>query len=159
MGAVQHWFASKDDMLQFAMTHLHTRVLTRLQARLAELDHPSLRDLLRAGALAQLPLDEASRQEAIVNVAFVSSAMTAPEYAEKLRLGYRRMLDTSSALLRDAIAAGEANAAIDLDHEASAFYLLVQGMVGPLLVGALTSDQAVGIIDHQLDRLLAVPPR
>jgi TetR/AcrR family transcriptional repressor of bet genes len=154
MGAVQHWFASKDEMLRFAMDHLHARVLARLQARLADLGpSPSRRAAIRAGALAQLPLDEPSRQETAVTIAFVGTAAVDPEYAEKLRLGYGRMLAVSRSLVRDAVAAGDTVPGLDADHEATVFYLLVQGMVGPLLVGALSPDEAVATLDAQLDRL------
>ncbi len=158
MGAVQHWFTTRDDMLRFAMEHLHTRVLARMQARLAELGPlPSRRDTIRAGALAQLPLDAPSREETAVNIAFVSLAAVDPEYGEKLRLGYSRMLASSRSLLRDAAAAGELAPDLDPEHiddAATAFYLMVQGLIGPLLVGALTADEATALIDRELTVLV-----
>lgn len=158
MGAVQHWFATRDDMLRFAMEHLQARVLARMQARLAELGpSPSRRDTIRAGALAQLPLDAPSREETAVNIAFVSLAAVDPEYNEKLRLGYVRMLASSRSLLRDAAAAGELAPGLDAahtDNAATAFYLMVQGLIGPLLVGALTADEATAVIDRELTILV-----
>ena len=155
MGAVQHWFTTRDDMLRFAMEHLHARVLAGMRARLAELGpSPTRRETIRAGVLAQLPLDGRSREETAVNIAFVSLAAVDPEYARKLRLGYERILAASRSLLHDAAAAGETAPGLDPDHAATTFYLMVQGLIGPLLVGALTPDDAIAVIDRELARLL-----
>ena len=126
-----------------------------MQARLAELGRfPYRRDTIRAGALAQLPLDAPSREETAVNIAFVSLAAVDQEYSEKLRLGYSRMLASSRSLLRTAAAAGEL--APDLDPTKSTMQpLMVQGLTGPLLVGALTPADATTVIDRQLTELFS----
>jgi hypothetical protein len=38
-------------------------------------------------------------------------------------------------------------------REATALYFLIQGLIGPVLIGQLTPDQAVDLLDHQLDRI------
>lgn len=153
MGQVQHWFRSKDAMLLFALGHLRDRVNARLAARIAELPDPAPRAVVRAGVLELLPLSRESRQEACVNVAFVGRATVEETYADLLRTGYRRLLEVSAAQLRAAQARGGVRDGVDAERDSAAFYCLSQGLVGPLLVGAMSAEAAVGLIDDALDRL------
>jgi AcrR family transcriptional regulator len=155
MGAVQHYFTSKDEMLRFALDHLRTRVLGRLQERLSRLNRPTRRDLVEAGLEVMLPLDEASRQETCVNVAFVELATVDASYAALLREGYRHLVEMSKAQLRAAAAAGELASGTDPDDEAMAVFFLAQGLIAPLLVGLFTPEQARRLLRAQLDRLFA----
>ena len=155
MGAVQHYFTSKDEMLRFALDHLRTRVLSRLQGRLSRLDRPSRRHLVEAALEVMLPLDEPSRQEACVNVAFVELATVDPAYGALLREGYRHLVEMSKAHLRGAAADGELAAGTDPDEEAVAVYFLAQGLIAPLLVGLFTPDEARGILRTRLDQVFA----
>jgi TetR/AcrR family transcriptional repressor of bet genes len=157
MGAVQHYFASKDEMLRFALDHLHARVLNRLQAEVGQLQDPGRRELIEAGLSVMLPLTEEGRQEAAVNVGFVGKAMTDEGYATLLRSGYERLLTVSRLQLRQAREAGELGPGIDPDHEAVALYLLSQGLVAPVVVGLLTTDQARAILARELDRIFDAP--
>jgi AcrR family transcriptional regulator len=157
MGAVQHYFASKDEMLRFALDHLHARVLSRLQAEVGRLQDPGRRELIETGLSVMLPLTEEGRQEAAVNVGFVSKAMTDEGYATLLRSGYERLLTVSRLQLRQAQDAGELGPGIDPDHEAVALYLLSQGLVAPVLVGLLSPDQARAILARELDRIFPAP--
>src|SRR4051812_49495263 len=110
MGAVQHWFTTKDEMLRFALDHMRTRVLGRLQDRLGRLANPSRRELVQAALEVMLPLDEPGRQEACVNDAFVALATTDAEYADTLQLRHQRLGDGSTAQLPGAPAARRAAA-------------------------------------------------
>jgi AcrR family transcriptional regulator len=153
MGAVQHYFASKDDMLLFALNQMRGRVMDRLQAAVGRLVEPTRREIIRLGACAMLPVDEPGRQEACVNVAFFAAATVTPAYADLLREGYGRILAVTQAELRAAADAGELAEGVDADREATALYFLAQGMVGPILIGLFTPDDALALIDHHLDRI------
>jgi AcrR family transcriptional regulator len=155
MGAVQHYFTSKDEMLRFALDHLRARVLSRLQERLARLNRPTRRDLVEAALEVMLPLDEASRQEACVNVAFVELATVDGSYATLLREGYRHLVEISKAQLRGAAAAGELAPSIEADEEAVTVYFLAQGLIAPLLVGLFTPEDARRLLRARLDRVFA----
>ena len=154
MGQVQHYFTTKTDMLMFALSHMRDRVLARLERRLAALPAPvSQRDQVRAAISVMLPLDEPGRQEAAVNVAFFSAATATPGYAGLLRDGYARQVASSTAQLTAAAADGLLADGIDPAREAAALYYLIQGLIGPLLIGQLTPDQALDLVDHQLARI------
>jgi AcrR family transcriptional regulator len=153
MGRVQHYFSSKHQMLLFALAHMRERVLARLQTDLARLTDPTRRDRIRAALRALLPVDEPSRQEACVNIAFFSAATVNPPYADLLREGYARLLDVSRAQLREAHEAGELAAGIDVDDEAAVLFFAVQGLIGPVLIDLMTADQALELLDRRLDRI------
>jgi AcrR family transcriptional regulator len=153
MGAVQHYFRSKDAMLRFALDHMRARVLARLQAAVAALPEPTRRETIRAAMRVMLPVDEPGRQEACVNVAFFSLATVTPEYAELLREGYGRILAFTVAGFQAAEAAGELAPGVDPERDATALYLLLQGLVGPVLVHLFTPEQALAIAGERLDAL------
>lgn len=153
MGLVQHYFASKQEMLLFALAHMRARVLVRLQAALARLHEPTRRETILEALRVMLPVDEPGRQEACVNIAFFSAATVTPAYADQLREGYARILEVSRAQLRDAADAGELASGVDAGPEADALYFLTQGLVGPILIGLYTPAEAVELLDHQLDRI------
>lgn len=153
MGAVQHYFASKDEMLLFALNHMRTRVLERLRSAVEALPEASRRDTIRAGARVMLPVDEPGREEACVNLAFFARATVTPAYADLLRDGYARILATTRASLHAAAADGELTPGADPDRDATTLYFLVQGLVGPVLLGLVGAEDALALVDRHLDRL------
>lgn len=153
MGSVQHYFSSKAEMLLFALDHMRARVTVRMVAELAELEDPSRRDRMLAGMRAMLPVTEQGRQEAAVNIAYFSIATVNPQYSDLLREGYARLLAFSQASLREASELGELKPGIDPDQEAAAAFFATQGLIGPVLLGVVTAQQALAILDHQLDRI------
>ncbi len=155
MGAVQHYFACKEEMLLFALGHMRDRALARMQAELAATGQPTARETIRAAARAMLPLGEEGRQEAIVAGAFYSVATVNPVYAGPLRDGYQRLLTVSRQSLAAAAQAGELAEGIDTDREAAMLFFLIQGLVGPVLIGILSPADALGLLDYQLDRIFA----
>ncbi len=149
-GAVQHYFSSKDQMLLFALGYMRERVLARLdRADVAG----SPRDQTRAAIRAMLPVDEPSRQEALVNNAFFALATVKPDFADLLREGYQRLERVSVERLRQAKAQAAVRRGIDVEQEAATLFYLGQGLIGPLLIGALTDDEAMALLDHHLDRI------
>lgn len=153
MGAVQHYFPSKTDMLLFALGHMRVRVMRRLQSAIAELAEPTRRDVIRAGIRALLPVDEPGRQEAVVNIAFFSAATVASPYAAVLRDGYERLLAATVALLGSARQAGELRRGVDVEAEAAELFFLIQGLTGPILIGVCTPDEGLALLDRHLDRI------
>jgi AcrR family transcriptional regulator len=151
VGAVQHYFRTKDEMLLFALSHMRARVLDRLHAGLGE--RPSRRDRIRAALRVMLPVDEPGRQEAAVNIAFFSAATVNPAYAAQLREGYGRILAATRDDLRAAAEAGETVPDLDPEATATELYFLSQGLVGPVLIGLFGADEALALLDRRLERV------
>jgi|HubBroStandDraft_1064217.scaffolds.fasta_scaffold07157_6 AcrR family transcriptional regulator len=153
MGSVQHYFRSKEEMLQFALGHMRDRALARLQRELAQLAEPSARQRVRAAASVMLPVGEQGRQEAVVAGAFYAVATVQPAQADLLREGYGRLLAVSRRALRAAGRDGELADGIDPDSEGAMLFFMIQGLIGPILIGLLSPAEALALVDHQLDRI------
>ncbi len=153
MGAVQHYFKTKDDMLLFALGYMRERVLPRLQSALDKLPDPTTRERTRAAITLMLPLDKQSTQEATVNIAFFANSFGNKETQAKLREGYRALYEASRQSLKDAAESGELRSIEDVDQAAAELFYLVQGLIGPTLIGAMSKKEAVTVVDNKLDAL------
>lgn len=153
MGSVQHYFKTKDDMLLFALSYMRERILPRLQRKLDGLKNPTIRDKTRAAIMIMLPLDKESTQEATVNIAFFANSFGNKGTQAKLRGGYRTLYESARQNLRTAQASGELRSVDDVDKEAADLFFMVQGIIGPTLIGAMSKHEAVALVDYKLDQL------
>ena len=48
---------------------------------------------------------------------------------------------------------GQLAGGIDADQEAAMLFFMIQGLIGPILIGILTPGDALALVDHQLDRI------
>lgn len=156
MGRVQHYFATKDEMLLFAFRTVGERVQRRIGAAAAAVEQPpTVRALLRTMLLEMLPLGAQSRFEAPVWVATLGKAVVAPEVAAPLREDAHRFTDFVAAQI--AAARGDDDDGDDratARRDAQALLALVDGLMVHLLVGQLDEETATAVLDHQLDRVL-----
>ena len=91
MGAVQHYFASKDEMLSYALEHwlalsVHQRFTQRIRDRAGSASPvPEPVKVLYAMAAEYLPHDEESRADVRVALAFIERAAAQPDLARAMR--------------------------------------------------------------------------
>ncbi len=150
IGAVQHYFPSKDDMLIAAFEE----VVRRVRARLTSVAHStSVRRNLSAVLRQLIPLDEARTEEARIYVAFAVRAMHAPALAAI----HQAVLDEVREALTGAIMSTG-------DHDRASAGLAAQALVAAtdgLALHAvstadwLTKSRATKVIDFLVD--LVVP--
>jgi AcrR family transcriptional regulator len=148
-GMVQHYFRTKDEMMAFALDV----VRDRNQARVTEVtgrlgDDPPARLLLRALIAALLPLDDDSRDDGRVALAFLAYTTVRPEIAEPLRAETKLMTSFLAGLIP---APGGEPAAAGL-------LALMEGLGVYLLGGQYTAEEALGALDAHLDLLFAGDP-
>ena len=103
----------------------------------------------------RLSLAKQSRQEAVVNIGFFSVAPASRQYRRMLSSGYSELSAIVRQILATAQAHGELVAAIDVAGESAALLYATQGLIGPVLIGVMPTEQAFTVLDHQLDRLFA----
>ena len=103
----------------------------------------------------RLSLAKQSRQEAVVNIAFFSVAPASRQYRRMLSSGYSELSAIVRQILATAEAHGELVAAIDVAGESAALLYATQGLLGPVLIVVMPPEQALTVLDHQLDRLFA----
>lgn len=145
MGRVQHYFATKDEMLLFAFRLISDRVAGRLGAVYS--DDP--RTFLRSMFVEMLPLSQEARAEARVLAAFLAQAVVEPRLAEPLRSGGQEMIAFVASQIRAVRPDGDA------ERDAMVLLAFVDGLMLQVLIGQAPVEAAVELVDHQLDRVFA----
>jgi AcrR family transcriptional regulator len=143
MGRVQHYFATKDDLLMFAFELISGRVAARFGAISA--DDPARH--LRAILLELLPLNAAARAEAPVLAAFLAQAVVEPRLGEPLRQGNAEMVAWLAGMITAVRPGG------DPERDAMALLAFVDGLMLQVLIGQVSPEAAEDLVDHQLARV------
>ncbi|MEV0614225.1 TetR/AcrR family transcriptional regulator [Nonomuraea sp. NPDC050404] len=149
MGAVQYYFATKDDMLRAALEQLNVRNSLRVAAD----DEGDPLRLLRMAILELLPLDETRRFEARIGLAFLARAVVSDELAELFRAGLPLVLEFYADQIRAAQATGQLAAELDADKEADVLFGFAHWLAHATLLGHYSPQAAVTLVDHHLARL------
>jgi AcrR family transcriptional regulator len=143
-GMVQHYFATKDEMMAFAMAVVRDRSEARITAALARLGAaPPPRLLVRTFLGALLPLDEQSGDDARVALAFLAYTAVRPAAATGLREETGQLVSFIAGLLP----------VPDATEAAGGLLALMEGLGVYLLGRQYTAAQALAVLDAQLDRL------
>jgi AcrR family transcriptional regulator len=147
MGAVQHYFATKEEMIAYALAHwlglsVHERFSARVRDRLGGRTDPG--SLLRAVAAEYLPHDEASRFDARVAVAFLARGAVDDSLHEPLGRAVAGFTGTLAALL------GQCP---DPPFEARRLAGLLDGLRYALLLGSLTPGEAAAVVERHLGQI------
>jgi TetR/AcrR family transcriptional regulator, transcriptional repressor of bet genes len=166
MGAVQHYFATKDEMLLYALQHwltldVHQRFMSRIRQRLAA--RPTrdgaagdtataaadARAVLSAVVAEYLPHDERSRADAKVALAFISRAAEDPTVAEALRPAYTGFVEALRAIITGTGTSTDGTAV------AERFAAFIEGLRLQVLTGAVSYDDALALARQQVVQLLS----
>ncbi|RMI39414.1 TetR/AcrR family transcriptional regulator [Streptomyces triticirhizae] len=129
LGAVQRYFASKDELLRFAFDVAVAGFRARLDAIGADRPAPTLAEALRQALLAFLPTDEESLAEARIWVAFCAEAAVRPEFARAIEELDAEARDRLGAALAAARAAGHLPASRDPAATAELFLVIIDGLL------------------------------
>ncbi len=145
VGRLSHYFASKDDLLEYAMTHIGGVMQQRFDRRLA-----GLRGLtaLRAILGEVMPTRKRSREEWIFWIAFWGRATRNHKLADAQRrrhAGFRRALERCLAQARED---GEIPKRTNLAGEAAGIAALAWG------IGVLATFEARSLSRADIDREL-----
>lgn len=149
-GLVQHWFRTKDQMLQFALDTVSEQVEARLGQHMDEIEHGTPRQAVRALLIELLPLDEERRLETHVAVAFGARAAVSPEIARSVRDGMDQMRGFIADRIRAAVGTRTATSP---ERAALALTALVDGLAAHTLAEQCSPEEAEAAFDDQLDRL------
>ena len=154
MGAVQHYFRSKDEMLAFAMEYQAQRRERRIAEKLTGADRPpTVREIIRTSMLEVLPTDEQSRAEWLTGIAFFIRAMTEPRIAAVVAEGGPKLVQFFAEQLDRARRDGELAPGADPHHEAAILWSLVDSQATEIILGGRTPAEAVATVGYYLDRL------
>ncbi|WP_234582289.1 TetR/AcrR family transcriptional regulator [Micromonospora sp. MH99] len=146
-GMVQHYFRTKDEMMAFALSVVRERSQVRVADAVAGLgENPSPRLLLRTMIAALLPLDEHTRDDGRVALAFLAYTAVRPSAAASLREDTAQL----AAFIASVLPSNDAAAAAGL-------LALMEGLGVYLLGGQYTAEQALDALDAHLDLLFGAP--
>jgi AcrR family transcriptional regulator len=141
-GMVQHYFATRDEMMAFAMAVVRDRSQVRVTEAIARLGAaPPARLVVRTFITAVLPLDEQSAEDARVALAFLAYAAVRPGAA--LREDTTELLSFIAGRLPTP----------DATTDAGGLLALMEGLGLYLVGGQYSAEQALAVLDAHLDRL------
>jgi AcrR family transcriptional regulator len=144
-GMVQHYFRTKDEMMAFAMSVVRERGQKRIEAALAELEpDPAPQTFLRAMMAALLPLDDATREDGRVALAFLAYRAVRPETEPSLREDTAQLVEFIAGML-------------PVPAAATGVLALMEGLGLYLLGGQYSREQALGALDTHLDLVFGRP--
>jgi TetR/AcrR family transcriptional regulator, transcriptional repressor of bet genes len=151
MGAVQHYFTAKDEMLRFALAYGNTLLAERGTRLAAERQPATPRETSRMFCTLLLPLDEDSRAAAQLWAGLVSRACVDEPTRKLAAVAYSNLTDFVVRQLREALP--------DADTAQAARHLVsvIDGLRWPLLFGVYTEQQAMDILDAQFELTFPCP--
>jgi AcrR family transcriptional regulator len=143
-GMVQHYFSSRDEMMSFALAVVRERSQRKVTEALAGLGaDPPPRLMLRTMIEALLPLDDESRDNGRVALAFLAYTAVRPAAAAELHDDTAQMVDFVAGLLKVPDPVGAA----------ASLLALMEGLGIYLLGGQYTAQRALQALDAHLDLL------
>jgi TetR/AcrR family transcriptional repressor of bet genes len=155
---VQYYFPTKADLFEGAMSVLGEVLVGRGMAlQAAAGPDASPETMIRAALTGSQPIDEESRQSTVLFFLFLVAAITETEEELRLIEGQRFIHGFFVGWIRDAQARGEADPALDPEHEARLILFANTGLIMAALVGLHTIDDAIAAMDYHLRRVFTRP--
>jgi AcrR family transcriptional regulator len=157
LGQLQHYFASKDELLTFAYDLVTERIATRVSQRDDPHpdEEPEPRDVVRDALVEMLPLDEQRTLDAHVWFAFLAKAAVAPEVAAQLRKTHADLEDLIVDQLRRGQHRGVVPVHLDPIREARTLLATLDGLTAHVLIGHHSPADAEHAFDNHLDDLFS----
>ncbi|TWS22410.1 TetR family transcriptional regulator [Tsukamurella sputi] len=153
---LQYYFGTRDQVLLGALEILNADAEARAKERMTELgDAPMIRAVVRGVLLELLPLDQERRERHIVYSAYFVRFLTEPALASVAGAATSGIADLVADLIAHAQASGDAPPGIEPAPEAAFLTAGAEGLQTQMLLGHLSGDEALAIIDRQLDRVFA----
>ncbi|MEU7636157.1 TetR family transcriptional regulator C-terminal domain-containing protein [Streptomyces sp. NPDC039016] len=154
LGRIQHYFRNRDELLLFALRHINQQATERIRHRLQALEEaPTPRTVLRVCCAGMLPLDAESRAGLLVAAAYYSRAVHDPALGAEARDGIPKLRDLFADQLRLAAERGEVPPERANEDEAMLLIALADGLASYVLLGIHGPEQALALLDRQLDGL------
>jgi AcrR family transcriptional regulator len=151
-GMVQHYFPSKDAMIEYAMETARVGFERRITAALDELPQPSRsRDVVRAVLAAMLPLGEDGMADGRIALEFLAYATLRPPVIEQLATDSRPLREFLAAQVRATRVPEDAIRLPDASIVALALLAVAEGLSAHVLSHQVSAPAALAALDAQLD--------
>jgi TetR/AcrR family transcriptional repressor of bet genes len=153
IGRIQHYFATKDDLLAYAIEYQDWLVQQRWNQQSWPRGDPTPREALRWLMLQMVPDSDQRRREWLVGVAYLIRMLENPNLRALYLEGMPRLLDLVTGLIRTAQDTGDIEPRRDPIREAELLFGIADSQGAPVVLGLRTPEQATEIIDYHLDHL------
>ncbi|GAA0437526.1 TetR family transcriptional regulator C-terminal domain-containing protein [Streptomyces luteireticuli] len=152
-GHVQHYFASREEMLSFAMDFASEQTAQRVGRGLEELgEHPHPRDVLRLMLIEMLPLYADARATSRMSAAYVLEALHDKKIHARARDSLAQGRSLVEQLVRQAIEDGYIGPDRDPVTETN-LLLALTGFTTFLELDVIEPREVLAAVDQYLDRL------
>ncbi|ALG10451.1 TetR/AcrR family transcriptional regulator [Kibdelosporangium phytohabitans] len=159
VGRVQHYFPTKDDLLNAAFTAINDLGASRVHERLGAAGNAGDPAAVLHAVLTELiPRTDDDRRLFRVMQAFETHALTRPHLNDRVKQGYQELAALLALLLHQNAGArpdSATSASLPRAHELLA---LTVGLAGLTLTGSVTPQQAQHIALTRLEAVLAEVP-
>ncbi|MEE1754662.1 TetR/AcrR family transcriptional regulator [Streptomyces sp. SP18CS02] len=151
---VQYYFGSRDGLLLTALEILDADAEQRAHARVTALGADAgPRAILRNILLELLPLDRERRTRHLVHAAYFLRFLRDPALAREARDAPLALEELVAALIGRGRPADPVSPAVDTRSEAAFLLAGAHGLRAGVLLGQRSAEQAVALLDLQLDRV------
>ncbi|GLY68981.1 TetR/AcrR family transcriptional regulator [Amycolatopsis taiwanensis] len=153
LGRLQHYFASREEMLLFAMEFISRKNVERVAARMMTLGDPPPRARLKAIVMEMLPVDDKAETGSLMNLSFQLEAARNPtlrDHATQQVIALRSVLEGAIAL---AMQSGDIESGRDPRTEAALLIALADGLRSGFHLGVHSAAQTVALMESHLGRL------
>ena len=153
MRLVQYYFGKRHDLLVKALEILNSDATEYAKRRIAAEQASTPRDILRGVLAEMLPLDEQRRTRFLVRLAYFVRSLSDDDLIRTFRDSPPALEKVVADLIVSGQNSGLIAAHLDPQFEAALLLSSVDGLQTSIILGNRTSDEALALIDHQLDRL------
>lgn len=152
-GQLQHYFASRRELLSFAMDFAAEQTAQRVERGLEALGAaPHPRDVLRLVLIEMLPLHDDARATSRMNAAYVLEALHDNTIRDRAREGLRQGREQVKVIIAQAIDDGKIARDRDVNTETDRI-LALTGLTPLLDLEVINPGEALAAIDQHLDEL------
>ncbi|GLY66601.1 TetR/AcrR family transcriptional regulator [Amycolatopsis taiwanensis] len=152
-GAVQHYFATREEMLVFAMDFASEQTSLRVAEGVGELGNsPHPRDVLRVLLAEMLPLHPDARATSRMSAAYVLEALHNANIHARARDGLAQGRDLIEQIVRQAITDGHISPGRDPATETN-LLLTLTGLTPLIELNVIEPQEALAAVDQHLNRL------
>jgi TetR/AcrR family transcriptional regulator, transcriptional repressor of bet genes len=144
MGAVQHYFTTKDEMLRFALAYGNTLLAERAARLMAERKPVTPRERFRLFVSLLIPLDDEGRDGARLWAGLISRGCVDEPTRKLAALAYANLTDFVVRQLSEVLPGSDSGLA------ARHLVSVIDGLRWPVLFGAYTHQQALEVLEAQL---------
>lgn len=159
MGMVQHYFASKDQMLRFALEIIIEDVRRHIRQCVARLPQPHTpRQLVTTVLTEMIPRPGLRRNEAETAAVFLRRFMLSPDSAAELAAGQPDLGALLAEQIRLSRAASGKGRPADAERDAGGLIALLDGLILAVVTKQQTTETALAIMHAQLNYVFGDEP-